>query len=197
MRAALVMAAAALTGCSASEPKCGFVGDPNQPLELSVVVLGADLSPAPAGDGTRVALVKPPQGGRVIYAGARARNLETCMAAQVVSALRDPNTHAVLGLEGRPVVLAAAGDGWAAVLEQQPSSYANVAVCPNQRSSRDIDEEPYELFMKLTDAGGRTAEVDLEVVPFCAEPDNLDECQCICKAGYVLGASCGAPDAGS
>src|SRR5262249_47684802 len=105
--------------------------------------------------------------------------------------LRDPATHAVYGLEGRPVILAVGADGWAAPLEQQPSSYANVAVCPNQRSSRDIDEQTYELYLKLTDAAGRSAEITVDVVPFCAEPDTFDECKCICMAGYVLGSSCG------
>lgn len=188
MRAALVMAAA-LGACS-SPDRC-LAGDPAEALEVRVVVLGADLVPAAAGDGARVALMKPPQGGRVIYAGVEARNLDACMPANVVGALRDPATHAVFGLEGRPVVLAARGDGWAAAQEEQPSSYANVAVCPNQRSSRDIDDEGYELYLKLTDGAGRFVETTVGVVPFCAEPDNVDECRCICKAGYVLGESCG------
>lgn len=193
MRAALVLAAA-LTACS-SPDRCA-AGDPAQPLEVRVVVLGAGLVPAAASDGARVALMKPPQGGRVVYAGVEARNFDACMPANLVGAVRDMATHAVYGLEGRPVVLAAGGDGWAAAEEQQPSSYANIAVCPNQRSSRDIDEERYELYLKLTDGAGRSVETTVDVVPFCAEPDNLDECKCICKTGYVLGSSCDAPDGG-
>src|SRR5262249_61360788 len=109
---------------------------------------------------------------------------------------RAPGAQAVLGLGGGRVLLAARSDGWVAADEVQPSNYANIAVCPNQRSSRDIDEEPYELYVKLTDGVGRSAEGVVDVVPFCAEPDTFDECKCICKTGYVLGQSCGAPDGG-
>jgi len=194
MRAALLIAAGALVACS-SPDRCA-AGDPAQPLEMRVVVFGADVAPAVIGDGARVALMKPPQGGRVIYAGAEVRGGDICNPVNLVGALRDPTTHAVFGLEGRPVLLAARSDGWAAADEVQPSNYANIAVCPNQRSSRDIDEEPYELYVKLTDGVGRSAEGVVDVVPFCAEPDTFDECTCICKTGYVLGQSCGAPDGG-
>jgi len=190
MRAALAIAIA-WAGCS-SPDRCA-VGDPGAPLAIRAVVLGADLTPVLAADGARVALMRPPQGGRVVYAGVEAQNLDACKPANIVGALRDPATHAVYGLEGRPVVLAPGGDGWAEAGEQQPSSYANVAVCPNQRSSRDIDETHYELYLKLTDGAARFAETTVDVVPFCAEPDNLEECRCICKTGYVLGESCGSP----
>src|SRR5262249_25636425 len=113
MRAALGMAAALVVACSSPDP----------PLAIRAVVLGADLAPAAAGDGARVALMKPPQGGRVLYAGVEARNLDVSMPVNLIGALRDPTTHAVYGLEGRPVILAAGADGWAAPLEQQPSSY--------------------------------------------------------------------------
>src|SRR5262249_21134587 len=133
MRAALIIAAAwAVAGCSSPDP-CE-VGDPGQPLAIRAVVLDADLAPVQAADGARVALMRPPQGGRVLYAGVEAQNLDRCKAANLVGALRDPATHAVYGLEGRPVVLAGGRDGWAEAGEQQPSSYANVAVCPNQLS---------------------------------------------------------------
>ncbi len=192
MRAALVIAAA-FAGCSSPSTDPCVVGDPGAPLAIRAVTLDAELTPVLAADGARVALMRPPQGGRVLYAGLEAQNLDRCKTANVVGALRDPTTHAVYGLEGRPVVLASGRDGWAEAGEQQPSSYANVAVCPNQRSSRDIDEESYELYLKLTDGAGRFAETTVDVVPFCAEPANLAECQCICKTGYVLGESCGSP----
>jgi hypothetical protein len=202
MRPAVLMAAApaalaVLAACGSGPPACArFVGDPGRDIELQVVVLGADGTTTAIGGGARVPLVKPPQGGRVLFVGVRARNLDIC-SVEIVGALRDPATQAVLGLEGRPVALTVASDGWAeASATGQPSSYANVAVCPNFRSARDIDEEPYELLLQLTDTSHRMGQASLTVTPFCAEPDSAVECQCICKKGYVLGSPCLPPDGG-
>jgi hypothetical protein len=190
----LLAALGALAACSDPQnPKCsGFVGDAQKPVELDLLLLGADAQVETAVDGGRAPLVLPSQGGRVVFVGLRARNLDTC-AVQIIGSLRDPPSGRVVGLEGRPVNLTASGDGWALPTEPtQPSSFANVAVCPNHASSRDLMDQPYELTLSLTDHEGRTAEKTLTVTPFCAEPSNQAGCRCICREGYVLGDTCSA-----
>src|SRR5690242_13261830 len=58
----------------------GFVGDMAQEPELVLDFLGPGGALTLVMDGGPAPLMFPPQGGRVIFAGARARNLETCGA---------------------------------------------------------------------------------------------------------------------
>jgi hypothetical protein len=192
-----------LSGCPKDNPQTGcsgFVGSTSAGPEVEVVVRGVDgtvEAPAPNGD---VPMIFPPQGGRIILIGVRAKNMDTC-GAQLTGALRDPCTGRVLGLEGRPVdlILDENGDGWASpATPMQLNNFANVAVCPNNVSSRNLEDEPYKVEVSLTDREGRTAASSLPVVPRCAEPENEADCRCICGEGYVLGTPCGdTPDAGA
>ncbi len=176
----------------------GFLGDRDGAPELTMIALGADGGVAPLQDGDTVALVFPPQGGRVIFAGARATNLDAC-AVQITGALRDETTKQVR-VDARTVNLLRSGDGWGESDPTDISSFANVAVCPNEWSKTNIYGTEYQLSLSVTDAEGRTASVTLEVTPACAQPENAAECMCICMGGYVLGQSCadaGAGDAGA
>jgi hypothetical protein len=166
---------------------------------MHVIALGADGASSPVADGGPVALIFPPQGGRVIFAGVRARNVDPC-GVELSGALRDLATHQVR-VDVRTVNLAATSDGYVASTDSSISTFANVPVCPNQWSSVDAFGQPYDLEMTLTDRAGRTASQKIRVVPACAEPDRAAECRCICKEGYVLGEACptdgGAGDAPS
>ncbi len=182
----------------------GFFGVADAGVELQVVYLDADDHLQVAADGARVPLRLPPQGGRVIFAGVRARNLDTC-AIDVVAAIRDLPTvgpdgglGAVVGLEGRPINLMVPDGGvWAEPTDPtQISSYANIAVCPNQRSTRNLYDVPYELSVSLTDHAGRQAATTITVTPYCGEPTNVADCLCKCREGYMLGDLCTGPDAG-
>jgi hypothetical protein len=188
-------ALALAAGCS--DPDC-FVGDRLQAPVLQVTALDAEGAPAAVGDGAALALIRPPQTGRILAVGLRARNV--CAGPiQVTGAIIDPCTGRVAGLEGRTVRFVAAGDGFAEPAEPaQLASYANVAVCPNQGGDRDIDGQRYRLTMSLKDGQGHVASTSLEVTPVCAQPENGAECRCICAAGYQLGQVCPAaiPDAG-
>lgn len=169
-----------------------FVGDPALPVELEVRVLDGDGRALPGADGMRVPLLQPPQGGKVIYAGARARNLALC-GAQILASLRDGDEAGarIVGLEGRPLRLVDGGDGWAYAAEpMQASSYANLPLCPNHVSTRDIPENPYRLTVTLEDSEGREGSASLAVVPYCAEPEHAVECACTCAEDYVLGRPC-------
>lgn len=172
----------------------GFVGDQTKDPEMTLTVLGAVTGPGaaatPVTDGDTVPLIFPPQGGRVIFVGARARNLEAC-GVTLTGAMRDKTTKQVR-LDARTVNLVLAGEGW---LETDPTDYAsfsNVPVCPNQWSKTDIFGTVYELEVTLADRDGRTVTKTIDVTPACAEPERAAECLCICKGGYVLGETCAA-----
>lgn len=169
-------------GCS------GFVGDPGQPIEVEIVILDVAGTASTVSDGARVPLIRPDQGGEVIFAGVRARNLDTC-AVMLIGSLRDGTeaTDPIVGLDGRPVNLADAGDGWAEASEpMQVSSYTNIPPCPNFVSSRDIHEQPYQLTLSVRDGNQRRGSRSVMVTPYCAEPRYETDCLRICKQGYRM-----------
>jgi hypothetical protein len=172
----------------------GFVGDPSQQAAIQIVALGPGMTNVPVKDGDMVTLAFPPQGGRVIFAGLRATNLEAC-AAQIEGSVRDLTTNQVR-LDSRTVNLIPGGDGWAASDPTDISTFANVPVCPNEWSPTNLYGTTYALELTVTDQRGRMAAQTLHVVPACAEPAHAADCLCICKGGYVLGESCADAGAG-
>ena len=172
-----------------------FLGDRSKAPEISVTVLGAAPPAVAVADGDTVPLIFPPQGGRVIFAGVRVHNMDPC-GAQLGGALRDTQSQQVR-LDARTINLLPASDGWGESDATDYSSFSNIPVCPNQWSKTDIYGTSYQLEITVTDRGGRVAGKKLQVTPACAEPDRLNECLCICKAGYVLGMSCSSADAGA
>lgn len=173
----------------------GFVGDMAEDPEIVITALGAGTTATPVMDGDTVPLIFPPQGGRVIFAGARAKNLDAC-GVTLTGALRDPTTKQVR-LDARTVNLTPASDGWVETDPTDYSSFSNIPVCPNQWSETDIYGTTYELEITLADRNGRSVTKRLNVTPVCAEPDRIAECLCICKGGYVLGEMCTDADAGA
>jgi hypothetical protein len=207
-----IAAAIAMTACSSpAQPDAGidanpsmpcgtgFLGDSTASPELEVQVLGADNSITTISDGASVPMLLPPQGGRVIFAGVRATNVDGC-ALQLRGALRDLGTSAVM-FDMRTVNLTPTGDGWGASatsatsISEAIASFSNIPVCPNNWSSTDIYGHTFGLELTIIDRAKRQLTKTLQVTPECAQPENFSECSCICKAGYVTGQACG--DAGS
>src|SRR5262249_59554691 len=106
----------------------GFVGDTSMPAEIQAVALGPGMTNVPLKDGDTVTLAFPPQGGRVIFAGVMAKNLEAC-AVQLEGSVRDLTSKQVR-LDSRTVNLIPGPDGWAASDPTDISTFANVPVCP-------------------------------------------------------------------
>jgi hypothetical protein len=185
-------------GTPDAAPVCGtgFLGDPSKPVQTQVIAVGAGGASSPVSDGSTVALLFPPQGGRVIFAGVRATNIDPC-GVKLSGALRDPVNNEVR-VDVRTVNLGPTGDGWGSSTDADISSFANVPICPNQWSQSNAYGSPYDLTVTVTDKEQRTSTTTLHVTLSCAEPDKLAECLCLCKAGYVLGESCdaGAPNDG-
>lgn len=190
-RAALLAwlaAAAALAGCSDDPPAtCGF-GDRSLPVEIAPVHVVAGAL-ADLGDGDPVELHRPLQGGKVIYVGVQARNVDGCNVT-LTAALRDPQSRLILNLEQRLVRLVDGGAGWAVPDQPLTQMTANVAACPSAVATTDVDQSEWELELRLDDGPGRTATTSVRVRPVCAVPEELDECQCQCDADFELGQPC-------
>ena len=202
--AAIIAVIAFASGCGPGEetetspdggpdtgPSCtlGFLGDPSLEPEMHVIARGADGVSTPIDDGSPVALIFPPQGGRVIFAGVRATNIDAC-GATLTGVLRDPQNNKIC-IDFRTVNLEPSGDGWGGSVDSDISTFANIPVCPNQWSASDAFGSEYELEVSLKDRGKEhTLKKTVRVVPACAEPENEEQCRCICKQGYVLGETC-------
>lgn len=187
------------TGGSGGEgPSCtvGFLGDQAQSPELEVFFYGADEADHPVADGAVLDMIEPPQGGRVIYVGARARNVDGC-SVLLTATLRDPTTNQIR-FDTRTANLQDEGDGWGSVQPGVLAAYSNIPACQNSWSAQTLYEDGYLLEVKLEDSGGRVAEASFDVRAQCTElsqarpsgPDVLDECLCICREGYQIGDTC-------
>lgn len=185
--------------------EAGYFGDPSKEMTLELRALRADGKDVALEAGDDLAVIFPPQGGRVAFVGVRATNLDGC-AAQVIGALRDPVSGRVM-VDGRTVNLARELDGWgttglgAALTNIEDSqaiaNYANVPLCPNQWADQDVFDKPFEVEVSVTDRLKKKGGAKVMVTPRCAEPGQKETaCRCLCRKGYVLGETCGE-DAGA
>ncbi|HUQ05789.1 MAG TPA: hypothetical protein VM261_24980 [Kofleriaceae bacterium] len=182
------MAGAVGAGCSDDAPTTCPIGDRTRPIEIVAVHWPAGGTVGDLADGGVVDLVRPIQGGKVVYVGVRARNVDGCNV-QLTAALRDQATQQVIALEQRPVRLVDGGDGWG-LPEAAFDHLANLPACPNAAAARDVDGSTWRLELRLEEPGGRMAETSLVVQPRCALDQELDECRCECDADYELGGAC-------
>ncbi len=173
-----------------------FLGDEAADPVVELVALGADETSFDLADGAEIPLILPPQGGRVIFAGVRATNIDAC-GVKLAGAVRDLQ-NAQVRIDTRTINLEPTGDGWGRSVDANISTFANVPMCPNQWAASDVFDHPFELEVTLTDRDHvRKATRTVEITPKCAQPENAAECLCICKKGYVLGEPCGAGDGGA
>jgi hypothetical protein len=175
-------------GPDAKSCALAFLGDATKDPALELVALGADYASAPIADGAKVALLFPPQGGRVVFVGVRATNLDPC-GVKLAGAMRDVTSKQVR-IDTRTINLEPASDGWGQSAPGDIASFANVPLCPNQWSTTNIYGTEYEVEVTLTDRDKRKVTKTIRVTPECAEPSLAAECACICKGGYVLGETC-------
>jgi hypothetical protein len=175
--------------------KLPYIGDPNAEMVVDVVALGPNGKLKPVENGSDVTLMFPPQGGRVVFAGVRAMNVNPC-GVRLAGALRDPVSKSVQ-VDTRIINLQIAPDGYGQSDIGDIFTFANIFACPNNWSSQDLMDVPYELTVSLTDEEGRKTTRILEVTPRCNEPGQVSGCACQCNSEYVLGMVCaGLPDAG-
>lgn len=167
-----------------------FVGDPSQPAEIQLVHHTESGVVAPITDQGEVPLILPPQGGKVMLIGVRARNLDGCPLT-IATAIIDPCTEAVVAFERRPVVLQPTGDGWLEPLQPaEISNYSNLPACPRASLTRDVHGQPYTLRVSVEDKDKRKVQQDVTITPTCSQPEFAEQCRCECSQGYVLGGAC-------
>ncbi|MEW5854939.1 MAG: hypothetical protein AB2A00_39550 [Myxococcota bacterium] len=170
------------------------LGDPSQPMEMEVVALQPSGTSVPLHDGDDVSLIFPPQGGRVIFLGVRATNIDPC-AARLSGSVKDLTTGQVR-VDVRTVNLKDLGGGFGGSSDSNIATFANVPMCPNQWASTAVYDQPFQLEVSLRERNtGREKKVQMNVTPRCNEPGMEEECLCICKDDYVLGETC-EPDGG-
>jgi hypothetical protein len=193
-----VAIAPVLFACPDDSPTTCFVGDRSLPPQIEVVYRDVDNTMQPLSEGGEVPLILPPQGGKVMVVGVRARNLDGC-PLEIATSIRDTCSNAIVALERRPITLEPTADGWLEPLAPADlTNYSNLPACPRANLDRDVHGQPYVLTIRVTDKENRTAETMLEIVPTCAEPQFMDQCLCECRSDYSLGDECTGerPDAG-
>jgi hypothetical protein len=204
--AACALAALSLNGCPngpVNPPddgglgcKLAYNGDKAADVELEVITLDPDYKEQALMDGGDASILVPPQGGRVIFAGVRAKNLDPC-GVRLSGALRD-TTNSEVRLDTRTVNLTLAPDGWSESDAADISSFSNIPVCSNTWASTDVFDQKFTLVISVKDRDGKSKQVEMTAVPRCDEKRILDgqdiqkECLCICKKDYVTGEPCGA-----
>lgn len=184
------------TDAGSDATSCGipYIGDESADIEMELITLDPDYKERPLTSGADASILIPPQGGRVIFIGVRAKNLNPC-AVKLSGAVRDPATNETR-LDTRTVNLDAADDGWATSDETDISTFSNVPVCSNTWASTDVYDQTFKAIVSLTDRDGKKATATVDVVPRCDEVKMLDgqdvqkDCLCICKLGYVTGQPC-------
>ena len=163
-----------------------------------LVTDGRSMMLSPVADGSEIPMENPPQGGFVMYIGARARNVDAC-GIEVAGTLRDPTTLAQLGFDARDTDMLKTADGWGEVDAKDNSNESNVNACPDYVGGDRVNGD-YLLEMKVTDREKRTATVSHHVKLICdpaLDPDEAARCACECKANYKLGICDVSLDAGT
>jgi len=174
----------------------GFLGDPSQPPAIEIFYFGADEGSHPIEEGAVLDLIEPPQGGRVVFVGARATNVDGC-GALLTGTFRDTVSNQIR-FDTRSVNLSPEGDGWGSVLVGDLAQYANIPACHNTWTDRSLYGEDFKLEVRLRDREERLASADFTITAQCTDksqregpaPNVLQECLCICEGGYVLGDVC-------
>lgn len=168
-------------------PTCDdtFIGDPSQPPE-AVIVVSDGVSPTlrDVASGDAVGLVRPPQGGQVVYTALRVRNMNRC-GVQMRGRFRDPANGEELGFDARTVDLIAGSDGWGRPDALQLSEVANVALCPNFSTARDNQGLTTTLEVTATDQKAHTITISLPVTPTCTAADATERALCVCECNKL------------
>jgi hypothetical protein len=182
----------------------GFLGDPAQEPRIEIRALKADGSDVPLADGDDLAIMFPPQGGRVSFVGVRAINLDGC-GVQITGALRDLRTQQIRA-DGRTVNLEREPDGWGTSghgttvnIEDSAliGNYSNIPLCPNSWADSNVFDQTFELEVLVQDRRKKQVSKKIKVTPRCSEPGEKESaCRCLCKKDYILGEMCGE-DAGT
>ena len=139
-------------------------------------------------DGDALGLAVPGQGGYVLYAGVRARNLQACgvtMSAQLVDGTTG---QSLTGLDQRQSDLTTpSGDYFLPANDELLFALPNIPACPDPLG-KGVQGKSIVLQVTVTDRTRfKAATVRVNVVPTC--PQSLQaNCQCVCGPNYQAGS---------
>jgi hypothetical protein len=139
--------------------------------------------------GAAIDLIYPPQGGFVVFVGARVRNL-TDGVVELRGRLLDA-TGALTAEDARTVAMRRdASDPflWLPDLTSY-TNVSNIPVCPSQ-SATDRFNVPFTLEVAVSEPStGRSASGTVAVTTACRQldPTQLALCRCECAGGFFLG----------
>jgi hypothetical protein len=175
-----------------------FIGDPSQPPEAVMLWTdGVSMQLHEVQDGMSLPLEPPPQGGYVLYVGAKVRNMYNCVEER--GRLRDPSTLIEYGFDARSATLTVQADGYGWPDPAMNSNVSNVNPCPDYKM-QDVQAHNYQMQMVVVDQKtGKQVEVDKPVVPTCMQQDSATQadCICTCSANYTLGKCAPNVDGGT
>ncbi len=161
-----------------------FAGDPNLPVEAELAIDKAGQLII-VSDGDAVDLLRPPQGGFVMYAGLRLKNIVPC-GVRLRGVVRDLKTDAPLSeFDARSADLVLADGGWW-VPPGDFSSIPNVALCPDNTGGSVLNRA-VRLEVTATDQRMRVGSASKEITPTCPPGICLPMCECTCGPDYTLG----------
>jgi hypothetical protein len=191
-----IVASLAMLGCGGDSMSCNlpYAGDSTRPIEATAFVLdvSADesmVTPIEVHDGDAAPLIIPQQGGFVVFAGLRLKNLSPCKVTITGEFLDDTGTSALTNRDSRQtdLVPSTAGGGWYESKDLVAlSTVPNIPVCPNFLGT-NVADVPAILKLTATDRSGKTVTVTTHVSPSCQHPDTRPFCQCTCGANYFPG----------
>lgn len=197
-RLSFLMLLPALALLAACPEPCGALGDPTAAPELVPAALQPGGPLAPLAEGDPIDVLRPIQGGHVLFAGAFVRNVARCSGGgSLRGELRRDSGGKPGGLlyfDERTVYLepvqpgeaAPPGPGWG----RPPLSIgevANIPICPNLLDTEFLDQ-PTWLQISYTGADGKAVSTSRRVVPRCRQPHPGEAalCRCECSANYTI-----------
>ena len=135
-------------------------------------------------DGDDLQLVQPPQGGFVVFVGARVRGLAD-PTVQLASKLSDAQSGAEIANDGRVVQLKQDGDAYVPDLRSYVN-VSNITVCP-ANTSQNLYDRAATLEVTVTELkSGRAGTGHANVTLRCAAA-TASVCMCQCAAGFMTG----------
>ena len=174
------------------------LGDPTKPIQLELLYIGEGGKLHELRECAEVDLVEPPQGGQVVFVGARVTNIASCVVS-LTGVLRkvdgaiaggpDIRTVVIQPIPGRPGWGETSSSGGLGALGEGFAGVANVPACANVRDT-DIQNVPHLLEASIRDpATGHVGMASALVMPRCTAADALSRqrCECLCSANYVNG----------
>lgn len=201
-----------LLGLGVASAACTDARPPAGPLEVLPARLSEDGARLiPLSDGDSVDLVRPIQGGHVLFVGTllrypadgdgtlrgELRRVDASGGAGPVIVYDERTTaHQALAAD-TPAPASSDASGWRQI-PPDLTSVANIPVCPDF-FDYDLVDAALVLRIHFKDRAGREASADRRVKTRCAQtdPTQQSQCRCECQAKYTIDRCFSRADAGS